>query len=239
VDLPEPIARFAADLAGLPGVYAVALGGSRATGTHRPDSDWDLGLYYRGHFDPRSIRGEGYVSALGEWGPIVDGGAWLTVDDHAVDVLFRDLDVVERRVADARAGRFEIVQQNGHLAGAPTYVSAGELAVHVPLEGILPRPSFPPALAAAAPRRWRDRGALMLLFATQHGDRGDHVGTTGMLATAVLCEAHARMAEASAWALTEKGLVERAGLSDTARIVAAGNVSRVARAIGIEPLRVR
>jgi predicted nucleotidyltransferase len=26
---------------------AVALGGSRAAGTQRPDSDWDFSLYYR------------------------------------------------------------------------------------------------------------------------------------------------------------------------------------------------
>ncbi|MGH3294070.1 MAG: nucleotidyltransferase domain-containing protein, partial [Trebonia sp.] len=37
-------------LAGLPGVRAVTLGGSRAEGTHRPDSDWDFSVYYRGHF---------------------------------------------------------------------------------------------------------------------------------------------------------------------------------------------
>lgn len=39
-------------LAALPTVRAVALGGSRAEGTHRPDSDWDLAVYYRGPFDP-------------------------------------------------------------------------------------------------------------------------------------------------------------------------------------------
>jgi predicted nucleotidyltransferase len=44
--LTAPVAELAADLAGLPGVVAVVLGGSRAAGTHRPDSDWDLGLYY-------------------------------------------------------------------------------------------------------------------------------------------------------------------------------------------------
>jgi predicted nucleotidyltransferase len=36
----------------LPAVKAVTLGGSRAAGTHRPDSDWDFAVYYRGHFDP-------------------------------------------------------------------------------------------------------------------------------------------------------------------------------------------
>lgn len=40
------------ELAALPGVLAVTLGGSRSQGTHRPDSDWDYAVYYRGVFDP-------------------------------------------------------------------------------------------------------------------------------------------------------------------------------------------
>src|SRR4051812_19678154 len=121
------MARLAADLAELPGAVAIVLGGSRADGTERPDSDWDLGLYYRGSagFDPAIVGGlghPGHVSGLGEWGPIVDGGAWLTVDGTPVDVLFRDLDVVERWHADARAGRFAVLTQNGYIVGAPTYL---------------------------------------------------------------------------------------------------------------------
>jgi predicted nucleotidyltransferase len=89
----------------LPGVVAVVLGGSRARGTERPDSDWDIGLYYRGDFDARLIAGlgfPGHVAQPGEWGRIVNGGAWLSVDGEPVDVLLRDLDVVEGWWADAR-----------------------------------------------------------------------------------------------------------------------------------------
>jgi predicted nucleotidyltransferase len=39
-------------LAEVQGVVAVALGGSRAQGTERPDSDWDFGLYYEDTIDP-------------------------------------------------------------------------------------------------------------------------------------------------------------------------------------------
>jgi predicted nucleotidyltransferase len=66
--LPAPVATLATDLAGLPGAVAVVLGGSRATATHRPDSDWDLGVYYRGSqrpLDPddvRRLRHRGHVS---------------------------------------------------------------------------------------------------------------------------------------------------------------------------------
>lgn len=44
--------HVAGQLYGLPDVEAVTLGGSRAQGTNRPDSDWDFAIYYRGHFSP-------------------------------------------------------------------------------------------------------------------------------------------------------------------------------------------
>lgn len=47
-------------LAALPGVQAVTLGGFRAQGIHRDDSDWDMGIYYRGAFDPHVLRDLGW-----------------------------------------------------------------------------------------------------------------------------------------------------------------------------------
>lgn len=45
-------------------MLAVTLGGSRAAGTARPDSDWDFAVYYRGTgFDPGSLRALGYARA--------------------------------------------------------------------------------------------------------------------------------------------------------------------------------
>ena len=64
-------------LAELPGVEAVTLGGSRAEGTSRPDSDWDFSLYYWGRFEPRSLRevgSPGEVSEIGGWGAGVFNG---------------------------------------------------------------------------------------------------------------------------------------------------------------------
>ncbi len=250
--LPAHVAAVATRLAALPGAVAVVLGGSRAAGTHRPDSDWDLGVYYRGSrrpLDPSDVHRlghAGHVSALGEWGPIVNGGAWLTVEGTPVDVLFRDLDVVERWLADAREGRFEVLAQNGYLAGAPTYLPVGELAVCRPLAGELPRPPFPDALATTAPERWRGRASVALTFARLHAQGDDVVCCTGMLANAVLCASHARLAERREWALNEKRLVERADLGELQALVArAGTqelddgVDAVAEALGIASLAVR
>jgi predicted nucleotidyltransferase len=183
--LPAPVATLATDLAGLPGAVAVVLGGSRATATHRPDSDWDLGVYYRGSqrpLDPddvRRLRHRGHVSELGEWGPIVNGGAWLTIDGTPVDVLFRDLDTVESWLSEAQEGRFEVLSQNGYIVGAPTYLPVGELALCRPIAGELPRPGFPEPLAAAAATRWAGRAQVSLMFAQAHAEAGDVVPARG------------------------------------------------------------
>ena len=126
-------------LAGLPAVEAVALGGSRAAGTHRPDSDWDFAVYYRGGFSPGSLRRLGWpgeVSELGGWGGgVFNGGGWLEVDGRRVDVHYRDLDDVGRRLAEAQEGRFDIERLLFHLAGIPTYIVVAELAGNRVLHG--------------------------------------------------------------------------------------------------------
>ncbi len=252
--LPSHVAALAGELAGLPGALAVVLGGSRASGTHRPDSDWDLGVYYRGSqrpLDPDDLRRlghQGYVSELGEWGPIMHGGAWLTLDGTPVDVLYRDLDAVEHWLDEARQGRFEVLSQNGYLAGAPTYLPVGELALCQPIAGELPRPGFPDALAATAPERWRGRAGVALMFAQAHAAAADVVCCVGMLAQAVLCAAHARLAQRREWALNEKALVRRAGLDDVQALLAGPGatsaelddaVTAVGSALGVEPLAAR
>jgi predicted nucleotidyltransferase len=103
----------------IPGVLAVTLGGSRAQGGHRPDSDWDFGLYYRGQLDPDDVRALGWagtVFAPGEWGGgVMNGGAWLTVDGRRVDLHYRDLDDVEHHLAEAEQGRFKWALNEKHI----------------------------------------------------------------------------------------------------------------------------
>jgi hypothetical protein len=55
---------------------------------------------------------EGHVSKLGEWGPIMHGGAWLTVGGTPIDVLLRELDTIEHWCDEAQ-GSFEALSQNG------------------------------------------------------------------------------------------------------------------------------
>jgi len=207
--------HLATRLARIPGVVAVTLGGSRATGTERPGSDWDFGLYYRGWIDPDDVRALGWpgeVTAPGGWGPVVNGGAWLTVEGNHVDLCYRDLAEVLEAVAEADRGQFRIEALPTFVAGIPTYMVVGELALCKVLSGSLPRPEFPEALTRSAPPRWRQLASMALRTADAHASRGDVTATSASLGQAVIAEAQARLAERGLWALNEKGLVARAGL---------------------------
>ena len=258
--LPPAIAALADQLAQLAGSVSVVLGGSRAMGTAAPSSDWDLGVYYRGDLDLAPLRAYGDVHPPGSWGRIMNGGAWLTIDDgtappfgsaagrvHApagdgtalfgsaagrvqapagdaqrVDIILRDLDVVETWSARAHTGGFEIDLLLGYLAGIPTYSLLAELAVAVPLRGPLPvlapsssskaRGELPPPLAASAPPRWRFHRDFSLEQARARARRGDLIGATGQCARAIIEHGHAVLCARRQWVLNEKHVIERAGL---------------------------
>ena len=99
------------------GMEAIALGGSYARGTHRPDSDLDVGLYYRetAPFTVEDVRriavqlsasGAPTVTGFYDWGPFVNGGAWIDNAVTKIDFLYRNLNQLEREIADAKAGNW-------------------------------------------------------------------------------------------------------------------------------------
>lgn len=204
-------------LGGLPSVEAVSLGGSRAQGTHRPDSDWDFAIYYREHFDPRALRDIGWpgeVFELGDWGGgVFNGGAWLQIDGRRVDVHYRDLDAIEREIAGTRKGRFRIEPLMFHLAGIPSYLVLAELAFSRVLRGQLPRPAYPAALRKTAPHVWWARAEPTFDYAREnHAPYGRVAQCAGLVAQAASQAAHAVLAARGEWATNDKTLLTRARL---------------------------
>ncbi|MDE3721327.1 nucleotidyltransferase domain-containing protein [Nocardiopsis sp. N85] len=221
--------RFLSDtadrLAGLPRVRAVTLGGSRARGEHRPDSDWDLAIYYRGDFDPEDLRALGWpgeVSEVGGWGGgVFNGGARLRIDGRRADVHYRDLDAVEHQMERARVGGFDVEPLMFHLVGVPTYLVVAELALGRALVGDLPRPEYPDALRVSAPPRWRGLAAATLGYAEHgHAPYGRVTQTAGLIAQAAAHTAHAVLAERGEWATNDKALLARAGLEEVDLVIA-------------------
>ncbi len=148
--------RLAGDIAGrlgeVPGVAAVALGGSWARGDARPDSDVDLGLYYHPE-DPPDVedlrrlardlddrRLPDLATGFGAWGPWINGGGWLRVGGRPVDWLYRDAGKVRAIVEQCARGETACHYQPGHPHGFHEHIYAGEVhhcrILHDP-EGLL------------------------------------------------------------------------------------------------------
>ena len=160
----------------------------------------------------RALGFEGTVVEPGAWGRLVDGGAWLTLEDQRVDLLYRDLDVVQHWLDEAEAGRFEVDQVEGYLAGMATYVLAGELALAELLAGELPSTGVSRRASEGRPARWRRSAGLSLAIAETAAARHDVVSCAGLLAKAAIEAAQAALAERGEWALNEKAIVRRAAL---------------------------
>src|SRR5918998_1075114 len=118
--------QIAGRLGQIEGVVAVALGGSWARGEAHPGSDVDLGIYYRNDHRPliealhRLAQELGYryptetVTDFGGWGPWINGGAWLQLEETPVDWLYRELGQVSRAIDECQAGRPAVHYQPGH-----------------------------------------------------------------------------------------------------------------------------
>ncbi|HEX4724592.1 MAG TPA: nucleotidyltransferase domain-containing protein [Pseudonocardiaceae bacterium] len=217
--------RVTRHLAALPGVRAVTLGGSRAQHTHREDSDWDVGIYYRGTFDPQDLRDLGWpgqVYEIGGWGDgVFNGGAWLRFEGRQVDVHYRDLDVIDHELAETNEGRFRIEPLMFHLAGIPSYLVVAELAINQVLHGQLPRPGYPTALRRNAPRVWWERATVTTDYARRsHARHGRLIQCVGLLAQAASQAAHAVLAARGEWVTNEKTLLTRAGLREIDNVIA-------------------
>lgn len=199
------VRELSAEVGSVSGVAAVVLGGSHARGRARAESDIDLGIL-RHDAEPldvpalRALCGrwhdgpnDAVITEPGEWGPWVDGGAWLERDGTRVDLLYRSFDLLERVWNEAEAGRFEHHwgQQAPYGFFGPTVL--GEIQVCLGLHGALDLvadwkrrvTTYPPALRAAVVRTllWQVEFNLTA-FLPKFCARGDAYGAAGCLSRA-------------------------------------------------------
>jgi predicted nucleotidyltransferase len=221
------LSRLVGALAPVPGIAAIALGGSRARGTATAASDYDIGLYYRGGrpidiaalrevaaaLDDRGAAAE--VTPLGGWGPWIDGGGWLLVDGVHVDLLYRDLERVAAAIDDAHAGKVERFYQPGHPHAFLPTIYVGEVACARVLRdpgGVLSALQartrlYPAPLGRALRERFEWEAAFALANARKSLDRGDVSYLAGCIFRAVACLCQTLFALNGVWLLNEKGAV--------------------------------
>lgn len=124
------------ELTKIDGIEGVVLGGSHARGTAQADSDVDLGIFYSEKFPPSVIdlknlskkfdtTQDCVVTDFYEWGPWVNGGAWIHTKGGKIDWLYRNIDQVNRVIEESNLGRFtwDYRQQPPYGFFSVTYLS--------------------------------------------------------------------------------------------------------------------
>jgi hypothetical protein len=192
-------------LGAIRGMQAVVLGGSHARGRAQPGSDIDLYLFYSeaAPFSIPSIRELAeavndtpgpVVTDFYAWGRWVNGGAWLTVGGQRVDFVYRNLEHLERVIAEAEAGRYEVDYGQQPPFGFFSAAYLGEVAVAIPLFDpgarleLLKRrvADYPEALRRAVVQDYLWAAELGLAaFAPKFAGRSGAYGTAACLTRAV------------------------------------------------------
>jgi hypothetical protein len=249
--------RIVPVLAEVPGVAAIALGGSRARGTATEASDYDIGLYYSAErpLDTirllQAVRGfadapeAAQVTPIGGWGPWIVGGGWLSVAGRKVDLLYRSIEAVSDVIDKCRAGEITMHYQPGHPHGFCSAIWMGEVALCLPLHDPEGRLAQLKAVTSPYPQALRD--ALIrkfeweILFAIENGElavaRGEQTHVAGCAYRALACAAQVLFALNELYLINEKGALQEAAALPLTIPNVAKHASEVWRLIGSAELR--
>lgn len=221
------LARLTDPLSRVPGVRAIALGGSRSRGSATEDSDYDIGLYYTAE-EPIDVaalqsvvaqiddrRREATVTPIGGWGPWINGGGWLRVKGTRVDLLYRDLGRVGAVIADCRVGSIERHYQPGHPHAFVSAIYMGEVACCRPLWDPAGRLAeiktltvpYPQALRAAMIRMFLWEAEFAIAVARHSRGLEDAVYVAGCAFRCIACLCQVLCAVHGVYLLNEKGAV--------------------------------
>ena len=231
METPDPLLeRVSPALAAAPGVVAVALGGSRATGAAHASSDTDIGLYFseRAGLDVQRllevVKGlvddpaAAQVTEVGGWGPWIVGGGWLTIAGMKVDLLYRPIELVEKVIRDCREGRVSMDYQPGHPHGFCSAIWMGEIALCRPLSDshgaiaalkAMTAP-YPEALRKALIRRFQWEILFSIENARTALPKGDETTIAGCAFRSLACAAQVLFAVNRNYLINEKGALPMA-----------------------------
>jgi hypothetical protein len=250
---PDPLLkRIAPVLAAVPGVVAVALGGSRARGAAHTASDYDIGLYFSdgAGLDVARLLGAvqglvddphaAAVTEVGSWGPWIVGGGWLSIDGRKVDLLYRPIGRVERVIRDCLEGRITMDYQPGHPHGFCSAIWMGEVALCLPLsdpQGVIARLKamtvpYPEKLGNALIRRFQWEALFSIEGAQTATYRNEQNYVAGCAFRSLSCVAQVLFALNRRYLINEKGAIEAAARLPQTFDNLSERVAGVWRAIG-------
>lgn len=132
------------ELKQIDGVKALVLGGSHATGMATENSDLDIGIYYstKKPFNLDEIKSVAQmfsdienptVTGFYEWGPWVNGGAWLKTSNGKVDFLYKNIEQISTTIDKAKNGIWENHFEQQPPYGFSSIIFLAETKYNIPL----------------------------------------------------------------------------------------------------------
>jgi hypothetical protein len=158
------------------------------------------------------------VTPVGEWGPWIVGGAWLSVEGRKVDLLYRNADAVKAVMESCRAGVVTMDYQPGHPHGFCSAIWMGEIAYCQPLHdpnGVIARLKsialpYPPPLRQALIQRFQWEISFGIENAELAVARGEQTHVAGCLYRSLACVAQVLYALNERYLINEKGALQEA-----------------------------
>lgn len=219
--------KVSQSLQDIPGVQAIVLGGSRARGTHSAQSDIDIGIYYDAteldlaqlkkcaHELDDDSRDE-LIAAPGEWGEWINGGGWLVIGGHHVDLILRETARVATELDNCHVGRVTAHYQPGHPHAYINAMYVGELAISRVLwdgTGEVTRlksgaEAYPAELKAALVNFFRFEAGFSAMFASANADKADPYYVHAHVTRAVSCLNQVLFALNEQYCINEKKAVQ-------------------------------
>jgi hypothetical protein len=143
-EIQELLEAILSELAAIDNVQAIVLGGSYSTGMATETSDLDIGIYYfeSEPFDISTIQGiagkyahdsSPTVTGFYEWGPWVNGGAWIHTQHGKVDFIYKNINQIQTTIDNAKNGVWENHYEQQPPFGFSSIIFLAETACCIPL----------------------------------------------------------------------------------------------------------
>lgn len=204
MDLPqnkkETFDNIVTELKKIDNVVAIVLGGSYATGRAAENSDLDIGIYYheenpfnieeiRKIAEKQSIDNNPVVTDFYQWGPWVNGGAWIYTSSGRVDFLYRNLDQVTNTIENAINGEWQKHYEQQPPYGFSSVIYLAEIENCIPVydsEDIISSlktsiKPYPPLLKNTIIQQGLWSAEFTLINAEDFASKGDYYNTFGCI----------------------------------------------------------
>jgi Nucleotidyltransferase domain len=222
---------IAFELSKVPGVIAVVLGGSYARRSARADSDLDVGLYYSKNSLPdieairrcaETIAAPNTVPTVVDyyqWGPWVNGGAWIQTPTGKLDLLYRNVEQIQRVIDESQEGLYQHDYYQQPTFGFVSITYLSETKCCLPLfdpQHLLQKLKrsveiYPATLQQKMVQNCLGIGEFTLVHAHGFAERGDILNTVGCLTKIAFVLLQSLFALNGEYYFGDKGSLEAVG----------------------------